>query len=166
MNWRPEALPPNVLGFLRDRHLATLTTLRDGGSPHVVPVGFTFDPDTATARVITFAASVKAANAALGGDERAVRTNDTSDAGAPRPHRGRDDAPDRAGLVGRGLRRAALCQVDGRRWVTLEGTVRLVDDPAVIDATVAAYAVRYRQPGQRTDRVVIEIAVDRVMGRC
>ncbi|CAN5181174.1 hypothetical protein BH24ACT1_BH24ACT1_05600 [soil metagenome] len=36
-----------MLGFLGESHLATLTTLRADGTPHVVPVGFTFDPDEA-----------------------------------------------------------------------------------------------------------------------
>jgi hypothetical protein len=30
---------------------------------------------------------------------------------------------------------------------------------------VAAYAERYRQPKERDDRVVIEIQVDRILGR-
>jgi hypothetical protein len=30
---------------------------------------------------------------------------------------------------------------------------------------VARYAERYRQPGERADRVAIEIAVERVLGR-
>ena len=49
----PADLAPTTLEFLTERHLATLTTLRADGSPHVVPVGVTFDPATATARVIT-----------------------------------------------------------------------------------------------------------------
>jgi PPOX class probable F420-dependent enzyme len=59
--------------------------------------------------------------------------------------------------------RACVTQVDGRRWVTLEGVVRVVTDEASVAAAVAAYARRYRQPGERPDRVVIEIEVDRVM---
>jgi uncharacterized pyridoxamine 5'-phosphate oxidase family protein len=41
----PADLTPEMLEFLRERHLATLTTLRPDGSPHVVPVGFTYDED-------------------------------------------------------------------------------------------------------------------------
>ena len=63
MRLDPAALPPEVLSFLTERHLATLTTLRADGSPHVVPVGFTFDAATRTARVITSRGSVKARNA-------------------------------------------------------------------------------------------------------
>ncbi len=53
-------LGPGLLEFLTERHLTTLTTLRADGSPHVVPVGVTFDPDTRTARVITSGTSAKA----------------------------------------------------------------------------------------------------------
>ena len=48
------ALSDDVLGFLRERHLATLTTLRADWSPHVVPVGFGYDPDERVVRIITF----------------------------------------------------------------------------------------------------------------
>ena len=34
-----------------------------------------------------------------------------------------------------------------------------------VASAVAGYAARYRQPGERADRVAIEIAVDKVMGR-
>jgi F420H(2)-dependent biliverdin reductase len=117
-----------VLGFLAERHLATLTTARADGSPHVVPVGFSYDPASGLVRVITFAGSVKARNAARGG-------------------------------------RGVVCQVDGGRWLTLEGPVRLAVDADSVAAAVAGYAARYRQPGERTDRVAIEIVVDRIMGR-
>jgi PPOX class probable F420-dependent enzyme len=117
-----------MASFLAERHLATLTTLRADGSPHVVAVGFSFDADDGVARVITFASSVKARNAARGG-------------------------------------RAAVAQVDGGRWATLEGDARLVTDPAGVAKAVAGYAGRYRQPGERPDRVAIEITVDRVLGR-
>jgi F420H(2)-dependent biliverdin reductase len=60
----PELLGADVLDFLAERHLATLTTMRADGSPHVVPVGFTYEPATRLARVITSGDSVKARNAA------------------------------------------------------------------------------------------------------
>jgi hypothetical protein len=34
-----------------------------------------------------------------------------------------------------------------------------------VAAAVAGYAARYRVPGERPDRVAVEIAVDRVLGR-
>lgn len=119
-----------ALAFLGERHLATLTTLRPDGSPHVVAVGFTWDADAGLARVITFAPSRKARNvlASPGG-------------------------------------RAAVSQVDGGRWLTLEGPAVVSDDPARVAEGVRRYAERYRQPGERDDRVVIEIQVDRVLGR-
>jgi hypothetical protein len=40
-----------------------------------------------------------------------------------------------------------------------------VTDPDGVAAAVAGYAARYGAPGQRPDRVAIEIAVDRVLGR-
>jgi F420H(2)-dependent biliverdin reductase len=61
--------------------------------------------------------------------------------------------------------RGALCQVDGGRWLTLEGTVRVTRRPDAVAAAVAGYAARYRQPSQRADRVAIELTVDRVLGR-
>ncbi len=62
-----DELGEDVLAFLTERHLATLTTLRADGSPHVVPVGFSYDPDTRLARVITSGDSVKARNAGRDG---------------------------------------------------------------------------------------------------
>lgn len=121
-----QTLSASALEFLGERHLATLTTLRADGSPHVVPVGFTYDHDRGVVRVITFAAARKAAHAGAGG-------------------------------------RAAVCQVDGGRWMTFEGTARVSDDPATVAAAVEAYANRYRQPKVREDRVVLEIDVDRVL---
>ena len=123
-----DSLDPAVLEFLTERHLGTLTTLRADGSPHVVAVGFTYSAGERLVRVITFAGSVKARNAARGG-------------------------------------RAAVCQVDGGRWLTLEGDVRLTTDSAAVAEAVTRYAARYRTPGERPDRVAVEIRVDRILGR-
>ena len=123
----PHDLPPSVTEFLTERHLATLTTLRPDGSPHVVAVGFTWDPEAQLARVITNGTSRKAAHARAGG-------------------------------------RAVVAQVDGRRWLSLEGTVSVSDDAARVEEAVRRYAQRYRQPQPNPQRVVLEIAVDRVLG--
>lgn len=128
----PADLPEEVLTFLSEYHLATLTTLRPDSSPHVVAVGFSYDNEAQVARVITWAASQKARNAAR-----------MQEAG----------------------QRAAVCQVDGGRWLSLEGPVRLVSDPDGVRVGVDGYAARYRQPKERDDRVVIEISVERVLGR-
>jgi PPOX class probable F420-dependent enzyme len=51
------------LEFVTVRHLATLATLRGDGTPHVTPVGFTWDADAGLARVICSGTSQKARNA-------------------------------------------------------------------------------------------------------
>ncbi|TFV52295.1 PPOX class F420-dependent oxidoreductase [Blastococcus sp. TF02A-35] len=119
---------PGLLEFLTERHLATLTTLRPDGTPHVVPVGVTYDAATRTARVITSGSSAKA---------RHVRG---------------------------GQGRVAVCQVDGARWATLEGTAVVRDDAASVADAVERYARRYKQPRENPARVVIEISVDRILG--
>lgn len=63
MRFDPHDLPAAARDFLTERHLASLTTARADGTPHVVPVGFTFD-STGLARVITNGGSVKVRNAA------------------------------------------------------------------------------------------------------
>lgn len=125
----PGALPQDVLTFLRERHLATLTTLRPDGTPHVVAVGFTWDPDAGLARVITNGTSRKAAH------------------------------------VRQGSPRAVVAQVDGPRWLALEGVPVVSDDPERVAEAVRRYGERYRVPGVNPQRVVLEIAVDRVLGR-
>src|SRR5918994_4845319 len=55
----PSELSPASVEFMAERHPATLTTLRADGSPHVVPVGFTWDGDTLVARVIASRSSAK-----------------------------------------------------------------------------------------------------------
>lgn len=125
-------LDDSVLDFLSERHLATLTTLRSDGSPHVVAVGFSYDPDARVARVITWGASQKSVN---------------------------------AGRMQAAGQRAAVCQVDGGRWLSLEGPVRLVTDPAAVQPGIDGYTTRYQAPKDRDDRTVVEIDVDRILGR-
>lgn len=60
--------------------------------------------------------------------------------------------------------RVALCQVQGFRWVTLEGTGTVVEDPARVALGAKLYARRYwSAPPNPPGRVVVEIAVDRVL---
>ena len=59
----------------------------------------------------------------------------------------------------------AVCQVDGGRWLTLYGRASVTDESAAVAEAVERYTARYRPPKQRDDRVVIEIAVDRIVGR-
>jgi PPOX class probable F420-dependent enzyme len=119
--------------FWTVRHLASLTTLRADGTPHVVPVGVTFDWRTGLARVICSSGSVKARNVARGAD---------------RPE----------------LAWAAVCQVDGRLWSTLEGPAALRTDAASVADAETRYAERYRLPRVNPERVVIEISVRRSLG--
>jgi F420H(2)-dependent biliverdin reductase len=126
----PAALPEDVTSFLTERHLGTLTTLRPDGSPHVVAIAFTWDPEAGLVRVISFAESRKVRN-----------------------------------LLAAPGSRAAVCQVDGRRWLTLEGPAEVTDDPDRVDEAVRRYTERYRPPKERTNRIAIEIRVDRVLGR-
>ena len=104
-------LNPEQRVFVTERHLATLTTLREDGSPHVVPVAF-----------------------------NARRT-------------GQDGAHPRA----------AVCQVDGGRWLTLEGTIEVVEDAEEVADAVARYARRYRPLTPKPERVVLRLTPDKVM---
>ena len=61
--------------------------------------------------------------------------------------------------------RAAVGQVDGARWLSLEGPVRASDDPARVERAVADYTRRYRPPRENPKRVVLEITVERILGR-
>ncbi|GAA3828301.1 pyridoxamine 5'-phosphate oxidase family protein [Streptomyces phyllanthi] len=64
-----------------------------------------------------------------------------------------------------GEARVAVCQVDGGRWATLEGTASIRTDAVAVDDAVARYARRYgRTPAPDPERVVIEITVERAMG--
>ena len=55
-------LTPEQLVFLTERHLATLTTLRPAGTPHVVPVAPTWDADRGRLLITTRDRSVKVRN--------------------------------------------------------------------------------------------------------
>jgi PPOX class probable F420-dependent enzyme len=61
--------------------------------------------------------------------------------------------------------RVAICHVDGGRWLTFYGAATLSDEPAEVAEAVSRYAARYRQPKDRSDRVVIVVTVDRITGR-
>lgn len=60
--------------------------------------------------------------------------------------------------------RVAVCQVDGRRWSTLEGRAVVRTDAAAVAEAERRYAERYRTPRVNPERVVIEITVTRVLG--
>lgn len=120
-------LTDDALAFLTERHLAMLTTLRTDNTPHVVAVGFTFDPKTHIARVITTGGSQKAVNAERGGV-------------------------------------AVLSQVDGARWLSLEGRASVNSEVDAVRDAELRYAQRYRTPRVNPRRVVIEVQIERVLG--
>lgn len=120
-------LTTEALAFLTERHLAMLTTLREDNTPHVVAVGFTFDPKTHIARVITSGGSQKAVNAQRGGI-------------------------------------AVLSQVDGARWLSLEGRASVNAETRAVRDAELRYAQRYRTPRDNPNRVVIEVHIERVLG--
>ena len=72
MAFDPRALPGDVEAFLQERHLATLTTLRPDGTPHVVAVGFTWDRERALVRVITNGTSRKVVHVRAGSPRAVV----------------------------------------------------------------------------------------------
>lgn len=128
--FEPATPGADVLAFLSESHLGTLTIVRADGTPHVTAVGFTYASETQTMRVITWADSWKAKHVAALGNAQ-----------------------------------AAVCCVDGGRWLTFSGTARVTDEPHAIAEGVRRYAERYRPPKERDDRVVIEISVSKIVGR-
>ncbi|TXS37138.1 pyridoxamine 5'-phosphate oxidase family protein [Streptomyces sp. OR43] len=62
---------PEYLAFWRESHLCTLTTPRPDGTPHVVPVCVTYDPEAGLARIITNKNSRKVANILAAGPDGA-----------------------------------------------------------------------------------------------
>ncbi|MDQ2755288.1 MAG: pyridoxamine 5'-phosphate oxidase family protein [Actinomycetota bacterium] len=131
MRFDPHALPSEIVDFLTERHLATLTTLRADGTPHVTAIAFTVDVPTLTARVIT-----------SDGNQKVTNVERAGEAGAP----------------------AALAQVDGRRWVALEGRMRVSREPGVVRDAEQRYAGRYRVPKPNPQRVVLLMDVASAIG--
>jgi F420H(2)-dependent biliverdin reductase len=58
----------------------------------------------------------------------------------------------------------AACQVEGRRWSTIEGRAVLLDDPESVREAERRYAERYRTPRANLDRVAVHVTVTRVLG--
>ncbi|MCV2393408.1 TIGR03618 family F420-dependent PPOX class oxidoreductase [Actinotalea sp. M2MS4P-6] len=126
-------LTPEQLVFLTERHLATLTTIRPDGTPHVVPVAPTWDPSTGRVLVTTRDGSAKVRNV------------------------------ESAGVSGIEAR-AAVCQVSGGRWLTLEGVATVSRDPADVADAERRHARRHHTLEADPRRVVLAVTVDRVIG--
>jgi PPOX class probable F420-dependent enzyme len=68
--------------------------------------------------------------------------------------------------------RASLCIEDGYRYVTLEGIIEIIEDPATAQADIAALARRYHDPDKAEqmarevfapqERVTLQLHVNRV----
>lgn len=58
----------------------------------------------------------------------------------------------------------AICQVDGRRWSTVEGIAKVGETPAEVHEAERRYAERYRVPRPNPERVVLLVTVERVLG--
>lgn len=118
--------------FWTERRVCLLATVSPDGTPHVVAVGVTVDPEAGLARVIAGRASKKIRNVLAHGD-----------AGA----------------------RASVTGHDGRRrWSTLQGLAHVRTDRESVAEAERRYAQRYRVPRENPERVVLEIAVDHLLG--
>jgi F420H(2)-dependent biliverdin reductase len=129
-----ENLPESFSEFVTTRHLATLTTLRADGTPHVAPVGFSYDPVTRIARIIASAGTQKVVN---------IERGATTGLGAS----------------------VVVCQVDGGRWISLEGKAVVTSDLERVNEACARYEARYQAPRPNPNRVAIEVHVQRILGR-
>ena len=66
--------------------------------------------------------------------------------------------------VAAGHDRVAVCQVDGARWITVEGKAVVRSSADAVEEAVRRYAGRYRQPRPNPERVVIEVSITRALG--
>lgn len=60
--------------------------------------------------------------------------------------------------------RVTVTVVEGRTWSTLEGVAVVDDDPESVRDAERRYAREYKEPRVNPQRVVLRIAVDRVLG--
>ena len=59
---------------------------------------------------------------------------------------------------------ASVCQVDGPRWLSLEGPAVVRRDVHGIATAVDGFTERFRPPRVNPKRIAIEITVERVLG--
>jgi len=60
--------------------------------------------------------------------------------------------------------RATVSQVDGVRWLSLQGTATIEEEPEQVQLGVDLYSLRYRTPRENPERVVIALRVEHVLG--
>lgn len=58
----------------------------------------------------------------------------------------------------------AICQIDGRRWSTIEGVATISAEPDHVAEAVQRYAERYREPRVNPERIVMLVQIDRIVG--
>ena len=58
----------------------------------------------------------------------------------------------------------AICQVDGARWSTLQGTAAVLADESSVAEAVRMYASRYRNPRPNPKRVAVRVTVEKIIG--
>ncbi|SFS90319.1 pyridoxamine 5'-phosphate oxidase family protein [Saccharopolyspora flava] len=68
----PAATEPKDSHFWQERRICFLATQRPDGSPHLVPVGATFDAETGIARIISSAGTRKVRNVLAAGPDVVV----------------------------------------------------------------------------------------------
>ncbi|WP_406690282.1 PPOX class F420-dependent oxidoreductase [Saccharopolyspora sp. ID03-671] len=72
MTTEPAATESRDDHFWQERRICSLATQRPDGSPHLVPVGATFDAETGIARIISSAGTRKVRNVLAGGPDAKV----------------------------------------------------------------------------------------------
>lgn len=58
----------------------------------------------------------------------------------------------------------SVCQVDGRRWCTLNGVGHILSDREAVAEAEQRHATRFRAPRPNPERVVLWITIDSVIG--
>ncbi|MYY08769.1 TIGR03618 family F420-dependent PPOX class oxidoreductase [Streptomyces sp. SID4919] len=123
------AADPAFLAFWEERHLCFLTTRRPDGTPHLVPVGVTYDPVTGVARVISSGTSRKVRNVLAAGPGARVAVSQ-ADGGRWATLEGiavvRDDPASVADAEARYARRYQPPRVNPRRVVIEIGVTRVM----------------------------------------
>lgn len=67
-------------------------------------------------------------------------------------------------LLAAGSLEGSICQVDGGRWLTIEGPCTVTSNPAACADALQHYATRYRPPKERgTERRVILLEATRIL---
>jgi general stress protein 26 len=58
----------------------------------------------------------------------------------------------------------SLCQVSGNKWISFFGTGIIHTTQQKVKEATNAYASRYQEPGDSTERIAIEIKIEKMLG--